>query len=189
MPTPADLRLLADYNAWMNQRVYQAASLPAADAAAARGAFFGSLLGTLNHIVVGDILWLKRFATHPAGYTALDPVRALPTPTALDRLLFPDLARLAVLRCELDQAIVAWASQVTQPDLVHELAYTSSRGVASRREFGGIVLHFFNHQTHHRGQATTLLSQAGIDIGATDLLLHVSDALAATPPPISETPP
>src|SRR3546814_11908790 len=78
MPTLADLRLLADYNAWINPRLYQAAALPAADAAAPRGAFFGSLLGTLNHIAVGDILWLTRFADHPAGYPALDPVRVLP---------------------------------------------------------------------------------------------------------------
>lgn len=61
------------------------------------------------------------------------------------------------------------------------LAYTNSRGIASRRDFGGVILHFFNHQTHHRGQATTLLSQAGIDIGATDLLLRVPELPAALP--------
>ncbi|MCD0503002.1 DinB family protein [Bordetella petrii] len=178
MPTAADIRLLADYNAWMNQRIYQAASQPAAHAAAPRGAFFGSLLGTLNHIAVGDVLWLKRFATHPAGYSALDPVLALPMPTGLDHPLHPDLAGLAGLRHELDQAIIGWASQVSDPDLDHVLAYTNTRGVAARYPFGGLVLHFFNHQTHHRGQATTLLSQAGVDFGATDLLLRVND----TPP-------
>jgi len=187
MPTAADLRLLADYNAWMNQRIYQAAALPAAGATVPRGAFFGSLLGTLNHIAVGDILWLKRFATHPAGYTALDPVRALPMPAGLDRLLHPDLASLAALRRVLDQAIIAWAGQVADTDLAHVLAYTSSRGIAARREFGSVVLHFFNHQTHHRGQATTLLSQAGIDIGATDLLVRVPDELAPPHSP-GETP-
>lgn len=181
MPTVADIRLLADYNAWMNQRVYQAAALPAANAAAPRGAFFGSLLGTLNHIAVGDILWLKRFAMHPAGYTTLAPVTALPMPEGLDRLLRPDLAGLQALRRELDQAIIAWAGQLAEPDLAHVLAYTNSRGIASRRDFGGVILHFFNHQTHHRGQATTLLSQAGIDIGATDLLLRVPELPAALP--------
>ncbi|MBO9355029.1 damage-inducible protein DinB [Bordetella petrii] len=186
MPTATDLRLLADYNAWMNQRLYQAASLPAAQASAPRGAFFGSLLGTLNHIAVGDILWLKRFAAHSARYSALDPVRALPTPAGLDCLLYPDLAGLAALRRELDQAIIGWAAQVTDADLGQVLSYTSSRGVAARRELGGVALHFFNHQTHHRGQATTLLSQAGIDMGATDLLLRVPDQPAAPPPSASE---
>jgi len=188
MPTVADLRLLAEYNAWMNPRIYQAASLPAADAAAPRGAFFGSLLGTLNHIAVADILWLKRFAEHPAGYRALDPVRALPLPTALDAPLRPDLPGLAALRRQLDDAIVRWVDEIAEPDLDHTLAYTSSRGIASQRHFGSVVLHFFNHQTHHRGQATTLLSQAGIDIGPTDLLVRVPDALAAAPRP-TETPP
>ena len=189
MPTVADLRLLADYNAWMNARIYQAASLPAADAAAPRGAFFGSLLGTLNHIAVGDILWLKRFAQHSADYSALDPVRALPMPAGLDQLLRPDLAGLAALRRQLDQAIVGWAAQVQPADLDRELAYTSSRGVPSRRQFGSVVMHFFNHQTHHRGQATTLLSQAGIDMGPTDLLLQVPDALSDAPPAPTEIQP
>src|SRR5690606_14711354 len=123
MPTVADIRLLADYNAWMNQRVYQAAALPAANAAAPRGAFFGSLLGTLSRVAVGAILWLRRFATHPAGYTALAPVTALPMPEGLDRLLRPDLAGLQALRRELDQAITAWAGQLAEPDLAHVLAY------------------------------------------------------------------
>lgn len=175
MPTVADLQLLADYNAWMNQRLYEAANLPSADADAPRGAFFGSLLGTLNHIAVGDIIWLKRFAAHPAGYPALDPVQALRTPPSLDHLLFPDLANLAVLRKQLDQVIILWASQITEPDLAFALSYTNSHGIAARRNFGSLALHFFNHQTHHRGQATTLLSQAGIDIGPTDLLLRIPD--------------
>ncbi|WP_442596488.1 DinB family protein [Parapusillimonas sp. JC17] len=178
MPTVADLQLLADYNAWMNQRLYEAANLPSADADAPRGAFFGSLLGTLNHIAVGDIIWLKRFAAHPAGYPALDPVRMLPTPPALNHPLFPDLASLAALRKELDQAIMLWTAQITEPDLAFSLPYTNSRGIAARRNFGSLVLHFFNHQTHHRGQATTLLSQAGVDIGPTDLLLRIPDLQA-----------
>jgi len=179
MPTPTDLRLFADYNAWINQRIFQAAALPAAAADAPRGAFFGSLLGTLNHIAVADILWLQRFARHSAAYTALAPVCALPTPSRLDEPLAADLAGLAALRTRLDQAIIDWAGQVTDADLRQPLAYTNSRGVASRRAFGSVVLHFFNHQTHHRGQATTLLNQAGIDPGPTDLLLRVPDELAA----------
>ncbi|WP_280632205.1 DinB family protein, partial [Bordetella pertussis] len=80
MPTPADLQLLADYNQWMNQRLYAcAAQLPPDELARERGAYFGSLLGTLNHVAVSDRVWLQRFAAHPARPAALQPVLALPT--------------------------------------------------------------------------------------------------------------
>ena len=166
-------RLLARYNAWMNGRLYgAAATLPAEALAENRGAFFGSLLGTLEHIVVGDTLWLKRFATHPAG-GGLAPVVSLPTPTALDQIQFGALAPLHARRNLLDGAIEAFLSDLDEAGLDHPLAYRSTKGVASTRNFGMLLTHFFNHQTHHRGQATTLLSQAGVDVGATDLLLLI----------------
>lgn len=73
----------------------------------------------------------------------------------------------------LDGIIKGWAASVTQADLDHVLQYASMKGVVSRKRFGDLLLHFFNHQTHHRGQATTLLTQAGQDVGTTDLLLLI----------------
>ncbi len=76
--------LLATYNQWMNAKIYEAAErLPAADLVKDRGAFFGSILGTLNHILVADMIWLKRFATHPACQHTLQAVADLPDPTSL----------------------------------------------------------------------------------------------------------
>ncbi len=172
---PSDhVRQMAAYNAWMNSRLYEAAArLPADALSLDRKAFFGSILGTLNHIVVGDTLWLKRFATHPAGYPELDPVRALAQPTALDQLLFQDFAALKQHRERLDAVITAWAKVVTDQDLDHILHYANTKGVISDKRFFNLVMHFFNHQTHHRGQATTLLMQAGVDVGVTDLLMLI----------------
>lgn len=164
--------LLARYNQWMNQKLYAAAAtLPAEALRADRKAFFGSLLGTLNHIMVADTIWLQRFAAHPAQYRALDPVRTMATPTALDQTLFDEWAPLQAQRETLDAIILDWAASVDDADLDHTLEFRSMQGVANRRQFGGLVLHFFNHQTHHRGQATTLLTQAGLDVGSTDLVL------------------
>jgi uncharacterized damage-inducible protein DinB len=88
------VRLLARYNAWMNGRLYDAAAtLPEAALVVDRGAFFGSILGTLEHLVVADTLWLKRFAAHPAA-GALAPVTALPAPTSLGQIQFGALAPL-----------------------------------------------------------------------------------------------
>ncbi len=172
---PSDhVRQMAAYNTWMNSRLYEAAArLPADALSLDRKAFFGSILGTLNHIVVGDTLWLKRFATHPAGYPELDPVRALAQPTALDQLLFQDFAALKQHRERLDAVITAWAKVVTDQDLDHILHYANTKGVISDKRFFNLVMHFFNHQTHHRGQATTLLTQAGVDVGVTDLLMLI----------------
>lgn len=162
-------QLLAQYNQWMNGRLYAAAGrLDASELAAERGAFFGSILGTLNHIVVGDTIWLQRFAAHPSG-AALQDVAALPKPT-LDSWVCDDLAALAVHRAWLDEQICRWVSDLSEDVLEGVFHYTNIKGVATCKRFGHLLLHFFNHHAHHRGQVTTLLSQAGVDMGVTDLL-------------------
>jgi uncharacterized damage-inducible protein DinB len=171
MITPGHAVMMAAYNEWMNEKLYAAAGkLTAAELAADRKAFFGSIIGTLNHIVVGDTIWLKRFAAHPSRPAALDPIRALRAPASLDALLFTDLAALREHRSMLDGAIKAWAAVLTEADLLHVLHYANTKGIAAQKRLGGLVVHFFNHQTHHRGQASTLLYQAGQDVGVTDLL-------------------
>ncbi len=166
--------LLAQYNEWMNGSIYAAAAkLPPDALSADRGAFFGSLIGTLNHIVAGDTIWLQRFATHPSAFPALQAVLALPTPSGLTATFSTDLAQLAAHRSKLDGIIKAWVAELTDSDLQHVLHYKSTKGVVSQKRFSGLVLHFFNHQTHHRGQASTLLTQAGVDSGVTDLLMLI----------------
>ncbi|AVE04010.1 damage-inducible protein DinB [Pseudomonas palleroniana] len=163
--------LMASYNQWMNQKVYAAAGqLPDAALSADRQAFFGSILGTLNHLALGDTVWLKRFAQHPAGFAALAPLSSIATPTDLKQLAFADIRELSVRRAWLDQLIIDWVNTLREPDLDHRLQYSNMRGVGASKPFFGLLVHFFNHQTHHRGQATTLLSQAGVDVGVTDLL-------------------
>ncbi|GAB2864218.1 DinB family protein [Pseudoduganella ginsengisoli] len=178
MASTSYVRKMAEYNAWMNAKVYEAAArLPPAELAQDRGAFFGSILGTLNHLVVADTIWLKRFAAHPAQFTALDPVRALALPQQLNAVLFTDLAEMTVHRVWLDGVISAFADALTEADLASSLHYANTKGVPFTRQLGGVMMHFFNHQTHHRGQVSTLLTQAGVDIGVTDLLLLIPDAL------------
>jgi uncharacterized damage-inducible protein DinB len=73
----------------------------------------------------------------------------------------------------LDAVIKRWAASLTDDDLNHVLLYSNAKGVVAKRRFSSLVMHMFNHQTHHRGQATTLLSQAGQDVGLTDLLMLI----------------
>jgi uncharacterized damage-inducible protein DinB len=170
------IHLMAKYNEWMNERLYKVASnLTDQELSVDRRAFFGSILGTLNHLAVADTIWLKRFASHPSNYAALEHARNFQNPTHLDQKLYTDIQSLVVYRKTLDQIITAWTNSITEDDLDHVLQYQNTKGISAGRNFFSLIMHFFNHQTHHRGQTTTLLSQAGVDIGATDLLVIIPD--------------
>lgn len=182
MSQNTNFKLLSDYNTWMNTKLYDAAgTLSAADLAADRGAFFDSILGTLNHLVLGDTVWLQRFLKQSSSvkppYPALVSVRQLPTPAALNAILFTDLAELRLRRMMLDAAISSWIATLTDEDLAQNMNYSNMLGTAQCKQLGSLLLHFFNHQTHHRGQTTTLLTQAGVDIGVTDLVALIPNKI------------
>jgi uncharacterized damage-inducible protein DinB len=177
--TPPIASLMAAYNRWMNERMYEAAAtLDAATLTADKGAFFGSIMGTLNHIAVADTIWLPRFAQHEASFCSLRALSGFPQPSSLTQSLAPDLAGLRRYRNELDALIERWVAELTPEHLSVNLAYGNMAGVKSSRSFAALLQHFFNHQTHHRGQASTLLLQSGVDVGVTDLLAVIprSDA-------------
>ncbi|MPW29902.1 damage-inducible protein DinB [Agarivorans sp. B2Z047] len=169
--------LMAQYNQVMNRQLYAcAAQLNEQQLKQDRKAFFGSIFATLNHILVGDTLWLQRFAKHPKGFSSLVDIAALPRPKALNEIIYEDFTSLEQARVAMDMAIIAFAEQLSSEYLQQALSYTNSKGEAQEKPFELLVLHFFNHQTHHRGQVSTLLSQSGIDLGVTDLLLQIPDA-------------
>jgi uncharacterized damage-inducible protein DinB len=176
----AHFALLADYNRWMNEKVYAAAArLPATERTAARGAFFGSIFGTLNHLIVADLVWLRRFAQHPRAPALLEELAEWPVPKALGEPVFADFEALAAQRPRLDALISRWIEALSEADLAIPLEYRNMQGVPARRAFSSVLLHLFNHQTHHRGQVTTLLTQAGEDVGVTDLLVRIPSDLPA----------
>lgn len=166
--------LMSAYNETMNEKLYGlAAQLSPEDLFADRKAFFGSVFGTLNHLLVADRIWLKRFCAHPARQPALDALRDAPAPAMLNQLLANDLPGLLTLRRKLDHTIRQWAGDLTASDVEQVLSYANMKGVVSRKRYAHLIMHLFNHQTHHRGQVTTLLSQSSIDIGVTDLLMLI----------------
>ncbi|MEJ2479079.1 MAG: DinB family protein [Acidihalobacter sp.] len=169
-------KLFAVYNRLMNERLYAASGeLSDDELRRDRGAFFKSVLGTLNHIMVGDIVWLQRFAGHPASAQALAYVSGQPRPAALTTILFDDLARLSEERARLDRLIIDWIDALSATDLGDEITYSNMSGTVYTQRYAGLISHLFLHQVHHRGQATTLLSQSGIDFGDTDLIELLRD--------------
>jgi len=168
-------RLMATYNAWMNVKVYDAAErLTAEDLARNRGAFFGSILGTLNHIAAADLIWSGRLATHPpfVGRFNLD---GLPAPTSVNFIVSDDLSTLRPIRDRLDRMIIAFIGGVDERDLGGVFSYKRTDGTPHRKALSSVLSHIFNHQTHHRGQVTTLLTQAGVDVGVTDILALIPE--------------
>jgi uncharacterized damage-inducible protein DinB len=144
----ARYRMFAGYNAWCNARLYDAAAtLSDADYRANRGAYFHSLHGTLNHLLVGDRIWMRRFT----GTGEL--------PKSLDAILFADFASLRAARRVEDARIKDYVGSLSDDDLAGTLRYRTFSNPADIEQVLAPALdHFFNHQTHHRGQAHGLLS-------------------------------
>lgn len=170
MSEKSQLMLMTEYNQLMNQRMIKACENMSSDSLSEnKGAFFNSAIGTLNHILIGDCIWLKRFSTHPSAYISLKSLSEFKKPDRLDIILFSDLASLKEERSILDNIFIEWCSELKEEDLDKPLKYANFKGKVHNKRFGDLILHVFLHQIHHRGQVTTLLSQENIDFGETDL--------------------
>ena len=172
-------RFLAAYNRGFNRQLFDACErLDDAQRRQDRGAFFGSIHHTLNHVAIGDQIWLRRLrqcgADHGLVFADLgDSVLDLPTGAALGDFVYTDWGELRAKRDQLDAAIEAWLAAMPGhfPDL--PMRYGNSKGVQREHTAWQALTHFFNHQTHHRGQVTALLMQAGVDVGVTDMIAWV----------------
>jgi len=171
-PFLENYRFLARYNRWFNERLYEACGrLPDDQRKADRGAFFGSIHGTLNHLLWADRLWLRRFADQGVAFSSLeDGLLALPEGAVHATLLYAEWSALGAERTQLDAAIERWVQEMPADFPMRVLRYRNTRGVQREHPAWQALTHFFNHQTHHRGQVTTLLAQAGVDPGITDLI-------------------
>lgn len=140
-------RQLAAYNRWANSRLY-AAALDLSDQAYRLhiGVFFGSLHGTLNHLLLTDRLWLKRL-TGKGDH-----------PNRLDEILYDNRKELTRARIAEDYRIIALIDTYDDAKLSFPLSYRTTSGMPHSQPLADILLHLFNHQTHHRGHAHACLS-------------------------------
>jgi uncharacterized damage-inducible protein DinB len=165
MITPAYIQLMARYNSEMNRRIYVAAARLTDDRRRADvGLFWQSLHGTLCHLLWGDRQWMSRLDGWPAN--------TIPNPQS--PTLIQDFDELRAAREKADAALEDFASRVTEAFLDEDLTwYSGAAKKTMSREKRGLMVHFFNHQTHHRGQAHAALTIHGVDPGDTDLFLVV----------------
>jgi uncharacterized damage-inducible protein DinB len=153
-------RQLADYNNWANRRLYGAAmELPEEQYRRPTGVFFGSLHGTLNHLLLADRIWLKRLTgegDHPG---------------ALDAILFEDRDELLRARMAEDARLKRVVDGLSEADLAADVSYRTTSGKPYQQKRQDILMHLFNHQTHHRGQAHSCYSiLTGAEPPSLDLL-------------------
>jgi uncharacterized damage-inducible protein DinB len=153
--------MMAGYNAWCNERIYDvAAQLSDADYRADRGAFFKSVHGTLNHLLVTDRIWLKRFSGQGEA------------PNRLDAILFENLPELRAAREREDERIVGYIDGLSGADLAGRIRYRTITNPAEiEQPLAPALVHFFNHQTHHRGQVHCLLTGFGLEAPSLDLIM------------------
>jgi len=165
----AHYRMFGQYNAWANARLYDAAAVLSPEQFNAdRGAFFRSVKGTLNHLLVTDRIWQKRFTGEGEA------------PDRLDAILFERLDDLRMARIAEDARIIRYVDGLDEADIAGIIRY---RRVSSPEQFeqplAPALAHWFNHQTHHRGQVHALLT--GLAGGAPELDLLFYQRLAAKP--------
>ncbi|MEO5325543.1 DinB family protein [Mesorhizobium sp. CC13] len=152
--------MMAAYNQWANERIYEAAAdLSDEEFGRDTGAFFKSMRGTLNHLLVADRIWMKRFSGEGDA------------PAALDTVLHADFARLRVARQAEDKRILDWVNGLSEKAFAGRFTYmtvTDMRTISQR--LAPALDHFFNHQTHHRGQAHMVLTVLGRSSTVLDLV-------------------
>ena len=157
----------ARYNEWANRRLYDAcAGLAEAEYRKPRRAFFGSIHNTLNHILVGDRIWLGRIEGREHGITALD------------QILYEDFPTLTQAREAEDQHILRLVDGLDDRILAGQHSYQTSSGAAQETRLDWMLSHLFNHQTHHRGQVHDMLSQTETPPPPLDLIFYLRTAKA-----------
>lgn len=154
------LQTLCRYNHWMNEKLYAVcASMPDELRKEDRGAWFHSMHGTLNHLLLADRVWMGRFTGMPFAARSLDEE------------LYSDFQTLWQERRKTDEEIAQWLEALSDEQLLADFSYSTMMNPQQiTQPLWQAVLHMFNHQTHHRGQLTTLMEQAGYDSGITDLI-------------------
>lgn len=151
----------ARYNAWANKRLYEACGkLPEAEYMKPRQSFFGSIHATLNHLLVGDRIWLGRIERRPVKL-------------ALNQVLYGDFTALAVARGAEDERLIRVVEAIDRTELDRPLDYLSTSGERFQTPLRQVLGHLFNHQTHHRGQVHDMLSQTAVPPPPLDLIFFL----------------
>jgi uncharacterized damage-inducible protein DinB len=168
MNTAELFRKLAGFNAWANGKIYDScAALPADALREDRGAFFGSIHATLNHLLAVDKGWISRIEGVESGVASLD------------QILFEDMADLRRAREAEDARLIRLCDSLSQDGIDRVVSYKFMNGTPAKTALDVILITLFNHQTHHRGQVHAMLTQAGRPSLDLDIIVYEFEREAA----------
>ncbi|WP_353518023.1 DinB family protein [Thalassotalea sp. SU-HH00458] len=137
--------------------------------------FFTNIMSYWNHLLFGDLVLLTRLAQHNIGQLTLADFTRFPAPISPQDIYYQELTQLNTCRQALDELIICFCQNLTEQACEQVISYTTTEGVLLTKKVADIVQHLFNHQTHHRGQLTCLLSQNGVDYACMDLPVIVPE--------------
>jgi len=165
MPDAAYFLSFARYNRWANHRLYEACGrLPEAVYKSTRRAFFRSIHGALNHLLVGDRIWLGRITGQDSGIARLDAI------------LYEDFATLRAARITEDERLIEVVGGLTDAAIGRNLVYRNTSGAEFSTRLDLVLAHLFNHEAHHRGQVHDMLSQTDVPPPELDLIIYLRTA-------------
>jgi uncharacterized damage-inducible protein DinB len=145
------LRAMAHNNAWANHRLLRAcAGLSQAEFEAARAGFFPSIQATLNHILVIDRFYIDALeggTLGPAAWAEPLPCRSVAT--------------LHPAQAEMDRRLIAFCNSLGEGD-ADRIVVVHREARVQRERTDRLLLHLFQHQVHHRGQAHAMLSGTSV---------------------------
>jgi len=143
--------------------------------------FFPNIISYWNHILFGDLILLGRLAANNIGNLSSLDFSEFPKAISPQDIYHTNLLDIALLRSRVDSLIIHYCNNLTEEDCERFITYTTTEGVVITKAVADITQHIFNHQTHHRGQLTCLLSQAGVDYGCMDLPVIVAEGSRTFP--------
>ena len=137
--------------------------------------FFSSVISYWNHILFGDLILLNRLAETELTNLKTKTLSNFPTPKTTKDIYQSEFSKFIPLRQQLDQLIIVFCTNLTEDECKKVFSYRTTEGQLVNKVVSDVIQHIFNHQTHHRGQLTCVLSQLGVDYGCTDLPIIVPE--------------
>lgn len=168
--------MMSLYNQRMNRQLMDCClALPNDIVEKETHSFFPDIVSYWNHILFGDLILLNRLAANKIAQLCLEDLSPFPSPKTPNDIYHHQLSDLAVLRKQVDDLIIQYCSNLTTEDCDSYITYTTTEGESITKAVADVTQHIFNHQTHHRGQLTCVLSQFGVDYGCMDLPVIVAE--------------
>lgn len=176
MTLTKNFKMLAIYNQRINtQLMEKCLDLPSETLEKETHSFFPNIISYWNHILFGDLILLRRLALNEIATLTIADLAAFPQPKSPQDSYYQTLTEISVLRKNVDELISRYCDNLSEEDCNKFITYTSTEGQKISKAVADVTQHIFNHQAHHRGQLTCVLSQFGVDYGCMDLPVIVSE--------------